>query len=136
MSTPLASWTRRVLGSRITAPGGIGGQCVDLADDWIKAASGLPPVRANAVDWRHAGAFLRGWRWVDNTATNYPPAGALVVWGPSAAAGTDADGHIAVVLAADPDSLVTADQNWSMIEKAEVWGHSYAGVLGWWTRAL
>ena len=38
-------------GRIVTAPGGLGGQCVDLVNEYLVQCFDLAPVRANAVDW-------------------------------------------------------------------------------------
>jgi hypothetical protein len=125
--TPLA-FANRHLGQRVTAPGGIGGQCVDLINVWLIDSRGLPAVRLNAVDW--AGKKLPGLAWVANKPANVPPRGAIVVWGESADVGTGVDGHIAINLTADAMTLCTCDQNWGG-EIVTLQLHSYHGVLGW-----
>jgi len=76
--TPLTC-TAALLGQRVTAPGGVGGECVDWADIALNHLYGLPPVRRNAIDW--PAADLPGLLWTPNAPLNHPPAGALVVWG-------------------------------------------------------
>lgn len=127
MITPIG-FAQTYLGQTITARGGIGGECVDLADQWISEAYGLAHVYRNAVDW--ATPRITGLAWTANTPTNAPLWGNLVVWGESAAAGTGPDGHIALVLAADTMHLLTADQNWAgRVVTLNI--HPYTGVLGW-----
>lgn len=120
------------LGRRVAAPGGIGGQCVDLANLWLISTGGSA-VRANAADWpRHA---IPGWRWVGNAPANSPPAGAIVVWKanvPVLSVGPYA--HIAVAIAADAWTLVTLDQDWPRDAPVALVVHDYTGVAGWFTR--
>jgi len=78
--TPV-SLTAAFLGQRVTAPGGIGGECVDWVDIAINRLHGLPPVRANAIDWPRA--ILPPYLWTANAPLNFPPPGGLVVWGPT-----------------------------------------------------
>lgn len=119
-------------GRRVTAPGGLGGQCVDLANLWL-VACGYSPVRANAAVW--ATATLAGWRWTANTPTNFPGAGAIVVWrGDVPALGIGPYGHIAVAIEADQWTLVTVDQDWPPGAGVALVAHDYTGVAGWWTR--
>lgn len=127
MNAGLASFVAAHNGTYVMAPGGLGAQCVDLADLWL-IANGGSPVRANAIDW--ATAAIPRWTWEMNGPVNYPPAGALVVWGTFAGL-TGADGHVAICVLADGESLVTYDQNWSN-QPCQVVIHTYAGVLGWW----
>lgn len=119
-------------GRRVTAPGGIGGQCVDVANLWL-AACGGSPVRANAADWPdHA---IPGWVWVPNDPHNAPPPGAIVVWyGNVPAMGIGPYGHIAVALAADMWTLVTLDQDWPPDAPVQLVVHGYTGVHGWFAR--
>jgi len=125
----LSDWIVAVLGKTIKAPGAWGGQCVDAADDYIRRVYGLQPVRLNAIDWYRKPA--PGFTVVPNNPTNYPPPGALVVWGVNPRAGTGQYGHIAVAVAANRDVLVSVDQNWAGVKKCAIVEHSYDGVLGW-----
>lgn len=128
----MATWVAAVWGRRIAAPGALGGQCVDLADDYVKSLYGLEPVRLNAIDWYRKG--VPGFERIVNTPNNYPAPGDLVVWGKSAGAGTGEFGHIAIVLVADASALITIDQNWNNLKMAYPQRHDYTGVLGWLTR--
>ncbi len=122
------AFAQRHLGQRVTAPGGLGGQCVDLADLWLIEGRGGQPVRLNAKDW--VGARIPGLKFTANTATNVPPRGALVVWGPAPEVGIGEFGHIALNLTADAMVLCSCDQNWGA-ELVSLELHSYHGVLGW-----
>jgi hypothetical protein len=127
----VVSWARARVGRTLTAPGGLGGQCVDLVNLYV-AARGVPLQRLNAVDWWHS-AKLPGWRWVPNGPANYPRLGAVVVWNSNVTAvGTGPYGHIAVALAADALALLTLDQGWPADAPVSVIWHQYTGVLGWW----
>lgn len=125
----VASFIGKHEGSYVTAPGGIGGQCVDLANMALIEIYNLPPVRANAIDWQRAA--IPGFKWIANTPNNYPTAGALVVWGPWPGLGIGDYGHIALAVSADPLTLVTFDQNWPPNEPCQMVIHGYGGVLGW-----
>jgi len=125
--TPLA-FANRHIGQTVTAPGGIGGECVDLVNVWLVESRTLSPVHLNAVDWDRR--KLPGLAWVENTPVNVPPRGAIVVWGPSPDVGIGQYGHIALVLTADGFTLCTLDQNWNgRIVTLQL--HSYYGVRGW-----
>lgn len=128
MLSPLA-FVVRSNGQRLTAPGGIGGTCVDLANEYLRLCYALPHVWLNAVDWQHV--RLPGWRWVANTPTNFPPPNALVVWGPAASVVVGPFGHIALAIDADIMALVSFDQNWPEGHPCTFVDHVYDGVLGW-----
>ena len=127
----VVQWASTCAGRRITAPGGLGGQCVDVANVYV-LARGLQAVRANAVDWAAAGRLPRPWRWEPNGPSNAPPGGAVVVWGPWAAHGISVYGHIAVALAADGAALLSLDQDWPPGAGCALVWHDYGGVRGWW----
>ena len=117
------------LNQRVTAPGGIGGQCVDLANLYMQDVLQQPLVRLNAVDWRTA--KISGMVWTPNSPVNSPPPDSIVIWGPNAAAGTGQYGHIAIALAADSMTLLTFDQDWPYGAPCSLTLHTYDGVLGW-----
>ncbi len=124
-------FVQRYIGARLTAVGGDGGQCVDLANQWIAECCGLSHVYRNAIEW--AGPGLERMRWTGNRPNNAPLPGALVVWQETPHLGIGVFGHIALVVGADEFALVTCDQNWSEGEICALNVHSYAGVLGWQT---
>lgn len=115
--------------TRVTAPGGVGGQCVDLANLYLIDVYGLAPVRRNAADWAHV--TIPGWHWTPNGPSNFPAPGAIVVWGADARIGTGAAGHIAIAIDADADLLLSFDQNWPAGHTCAIVEHDYTGVLGW-----
>src|SRR6267154_2672703 len=121
--TPLA-FAQRHLGQRLTAPGGLGGQCVDLVNVWLVESRNVTPIHRNAVNW--AGVKLPGLNWIANTPTNVPPRGAIVVWGPAASIGVGEFGHIALALTADGMNLCSLDQNWG-VELVTLELHRYIG---------
>lgn len=125
----LADFMAARIGKRVTAPGGDGGQCVDLANLYLQLVLRLPLERLNAVDWRHV--TLRGHRWVANAPTNSPSAGDIVVWGEDARVGTGPFGHIAIAVLASPLRLLSVDQNWPEGSPVALRWHNYDGVLGW-----
>jgi CHAP domain len=122
-------FVHRRLGTFITAPGGVGGECVDLANQFLMDMYGEAHIYQNAVDW--AGLRLNLSRWVPNGPVNAPRAGDLAVWGQNVQAGTGVNGHIALVLAANSMWLLTLDQNWPTGAPCELHLHPYDGVLGW-----
>jgi hypothetical protein len=128
----IVAWCRGVVGRVLTAPGGVGGQCVDLINVYLVARGGAP-VRANAADFARAGA-VPGWRWVPNGPGNAPVAGDIVVWRANVAGeGIGPYGHIALAMAADSMQLLTLDQDWPYGAPVALVWHRYAGVEGWHT---
>lgn len=128
----LVGWAHSVMNRHVTAPGGLGGQCVDLANVYLMEW-GLPPVRANAADW----SALRSigsphWHFISNAPQNSPSPGDIVVWRETPLLAIGLNGHIAVAMSADPMSLLTLDQNWPTDAPVSLVYHSYTGVSGWW----
>ena len=124
-------WAATMAGKLVAAPGGLGGQCVDLANLYM-LARGFKEVHANAIDWAKAGTLPPPWHWVANAPLNHPHLGDLAVWGEESAVGTGQYGHIAVVLAGDALELLSLDQDWPIGSPASLVLHDYRGVRGWW----
>jgi len=129
MDLPMFAY--KYVGSTVTARGGLGGECVDLVNQYLVDVLQKPEVHANAADWPKR--FRPGLKWVLNNPTNFPMPGAVVVWGQNAIAGTGPNGHIAVVVRAGPMALITLDQNWPEGAQTMLRVHGYQGVLGWFT---
>jgi hypothetical protein len=125
----LLDFVAKYNGQYVTAPGGDGNQCVDLANLYLIEVRKQPKIWADAVAWQRA--TIKGMVWVPNGPSNAPPAGSLVVWGHNANAGTGAAGHIAVSLLADGMRLLSFDQNYPEGSPCHVQPHTYDGVLGW-----
>lgn len=119
----LKQWYDTTLGRAIDVDGAYGAQCVDLANDYVRRVHGDGRFSGNAID--AAGQRLRGAIWIANTPNNYPSPGDVVVWSFAPY------GHIAVVLFATPLNLVSLDQNWNSIARAEPATHDYRWCLGW-----
>lgn len=125
----LATFISRHYGSMVTAPGGLGGQCVDLANLWVVEELHAEPLRLNARDW--ATAIVPASVWTPNSATNFPAPGDIVVWRPYPPLDIGVFGHIAVCLLADALRLITIDQDWPIGAPVKLTVHSYQGVAGW-----
>lgn len=128
----LAEFVAEWSGKFVTAPGGLGGECVDLANEYGQEGFGFPHEWKNAIDW--FGFDSAHWAWVKNDAGNaaqFPQPGDVVVWGPDAAIGTGPLGHIDIFLSGDGFQFHGFDQNWPVHSPAHVQWHSYEGVIGW-----
>lgn len=133
MRNPILTFTVGVAGHYVQSPGGLGGECVDLANVYIIEQIGLPNQFLNAVDWQHV--HLKGLTWVANGRDNFPSSGDIVVWNSYAPLGIGANGHIAVCVLADSNHLLSLDQNWPSGSTVTFVVHSYGGVAGWLHRA-
>lgn len=128
----LAEFVAKYSGKFVTAPGGLGGQCVDLANQYGQEVYGFPHEWKNAIDW--FGFDTAHWAWVKNDAGNasqFPEPGDVVVWGPDAKIGTGPLGHIDIFLSGDGFQFHGFDQNWPVGSPAHVQWHNYEGVIGW-----
>lgn len=123
------AFVRLYRGRLVQAPGGLGGQCVDLINVYLLDVWSKPEIHANAVDW--AQRTIQGMTWEPNGPANHPPTGAIVVWRQYAPSGIGINGHIAVCIAADAMDLVTFDQNWPEGSSCQFVLHDYGGVVGW-----
>ena len=129
-SLRLLNWVDTVLGRRLSvdAPGG---QCMDLVQDYVTRVYGMGHLPGNAVDQPREAIWRLGWLWVPNGPNNFPPPGAVVVWGMNGRVGTSVYGHIAVALTADSMHILSIDENWPAGSPASFVWHSYDGVMGW-----
>jgi surface antigen len=119
----IAGWLSNVLHKSIDVDGYYGPQCVDLVNHYLRNVRAKPGFAGNAIDAKTA--HIQGAVWTDNAPHNAPTQGDIVVWDYAPY------GHVAVVLAADQNVLVSIDQNWNTIQRAEVVSHDYHHVLGW-----
>jgi CHAP domain len=118
-------------GVRVTAPGGIGGQCVDLVNEYILEVFGFPHEWKNALDW--FGTDTAHFDWIRNNPTDLsqiPPRGSIMVWGPGPQTGPNGQ-HIDIVLSAGAQNFVGFDQNWPIGAYAHHVVHIYPGIVGW-----
>jgi len=128
----LAEFVAKYAGKFVTAPGGIGGECVDLANQYGQEVFGFPHEWKNAIDWY--GTDPAHYSWTRNepgNASQYPQPGDVVVWGPDAKIGTGPLGHIDIFLSGDGFQFHGFDQNWPIGAPAHVQWHNYEGVIGW-----
>ena len=106
-------------------------ECVDLAQGYNLDVVHGRRFTGNAVHLRNTYDHSR-WTWIGNTPTNFPALGDVVVWGgPDPSVGTSVDGHVALAVAADPNALLSFDQNWPPGSPCHLQLHNYVAVLGW-----
>ena len=106
-------------------------ECTDWALAWLLSQGGPGgQVRGNAVAW--AGETWDGWIFIENTPTNMPAPGDIVVWGQNATEEIGPNGHVDVAYDSIAEmSFRGADQNWPEGSPVALVGHTYTGVLGW-----
>jgi hypothetical protein len=125
----LEQFIKQVDGKKINTDGSDSGQCTAIPHLWEKV-NGWPIVMGNAKDT--LASAPAEYERVYNSATNFPPKGAILVWGPSWGEGY---GHTAVVVSADAHSFESVEQNNGDDGLAHVVSHPhYNGVLGWFVR--
>lgn len=110
-----------------------GGQCVDLADFYIRDVWGVPPFFVTgAVDlFGHRPDLIE---WIANDAGNakqYPRPGDLVIWHLDRTVGTGVNGHVDIWLRGDGNHFTGLDENWPLGARPHEVQHNYAGVRGW-----
>lgn len=125
----LLTFIREHLGRRVTSPGGLGGECVDLVELWLLALN-HPTVPGNATDlWGNAPTSA--YELVANGPANFPQPGDVIVWHRMPAVGIGSPGHTAICVAGDAMTLLTLDQNWPSGAYTALVVHTYQGVTGW-----
>jgi CHAP domain len=128
----LNAFVARWNGKRIRSAGGLGGQCVDLVEQYAAELFTFRPLPGNAVDL--FGKNTDEWTWTRNNPADpsqLPPHGAVMVWHGDSGIGTGGLGHTAVVLASDHSGFTSFDQNWPVGANAHEVRHTYEGITGW-----
>jgi hypothetical protein len=120
----LLNWVRATVGDTPENKG----QCVGLVEQWLDANLKLHI-------WGDAKALLvnadpKVYKVTDNTPLNFPPLGAIVVWGADWGNG---HGHCAVAVAANASRMAVFEQNNPVGSPPVLATHGYSGVLGWLT---
>jgi CHAP domain len=132
MRNDLLEFIAARIGKHVQSVGGVGGQCVDLVEQWA-IHLGAATIPGNAVDlW--ANAAPTQWIRNPNSPINYPFAGNIVVWHPRDSVGIGPAGHTAIAVYADATWLLTFDQNWPTGSPCNLVLHTYTGVTGWLVR--
>ncbi len=98
-------------------------QCVDAVNGYIRDVLGLPIIEwTNAVDFPSKTGS--NFDYIENTPTNIPQEGDLIVWKPS-------PGHIAVFIEGNVDTFKSFDQNFPIGSPCHIQNHNYINVIGW-----
>lgn len=123
----VTSFIKQVDQKKINTDGADSGQCTAIPHLWEKL-NGWPIVKGNAKD-TFTNAPTSSYKKVKNAADNFPPPGAIMVWGSSWGGGY---GHTGVVVSANAHTFKAVEQNNGDHGLAHVVTHAhYNGVLGW-----
>jgi hypothetical protein len=124
-------WVRLYLGQSIDFDDVYGPQCVDAVNSFVTQTAPGSGRFYSATASLMVFERLRGWQWEPNSPDNFPPPGAVVVWGYAPAIGVGQAGHTAVCLGADTALILSLDQNWGAVKFVRAVVHDYRGVVGW-----
>ena len=124
-------------GRKVDVDGHYGGQCTDLARDFLKQVLKLPPYVIPPVTWAYQmyDNFPDGgdenFEKVKKTPTNFQERGCVVFWKPTPGI-IGEPGHVALCLSADIDSQLVFEQNWNG-GLCEIRRDKYRGMeeMGW-----
>jgi CHAP domain-containing protein len=124
-------WLLSNVGHAVDVDGAYGPQCVDAVNSYLSGVCNLPRVTGDAKDI--AAQTIHGFSWTNNSATNSPRPGSILVWRPGRHGSVYVDplGHTAVALLADRWGIISADQNWQDVRKLLLTLHNYEGLWGW-----
>lgn len=127
----VAHWTNQ----KCDYDGYFGGQCVDLADFYMRDVWGIPPFFVTgAVDlFGHRPDLIE---WIANNphdANQVPLPGDMIIWHLDRLVGTGINGHVDIFLSgrAGLDAFTGFDENWPIGSKPHPQAHTYEGVRGW-----
>lgn len=128
--TPI-QWLLTHVGYAIDMDGADGAQCVDAVNSYLVSVYNLPRVTGDAKDI--PAQTIHGFSWANNSPTNSPRPGSIIVWRPGrhGSVTIDAAGHTAVSVLADRWGIISADQNWESAARLMLTLHNYEGVWGW-----
>lgn len=124
MQNKLDNFIREHKGETVTAQGGYGGQCVDLAVLWFEA-NDLKRVWANAKDWAQHGDNITpfmSWK-----GESKPQVGDLIIWGKTWGRGY---GHLAIFMAGTKNNFRSLEQNNPVGANVRIKTHNSAGITG------
>lgn len=127
----IIKWT----GKGIDFDGAYGDQCMDLMHQYIVEVLGQADGRILAAPtakevWLTTPFGKNLFDAFPNTPTGVPQKGDIALFGTE----VGPSGHVAIVIAADVNTLTTFDQNWNAHAYCEKIVHNYggaSGVLGW-----
>jgi hypothetical protein len=127
----ISKWT----GKGIDFDGAYGDQCMDLMHQYCVEVLGLTDGRILAApaakDVWNTNVFGKDkFDAFQNTPTGVPQKGDIILFGTE----IGAYGHVAIVISADVNNIVSFDQNWNGHSYCEKVTHKYGGsqgVLGW-----
>lgn len=129
----LNEFIKKYSGKKVDWDGYYGGQCVDLARQYIDEVLELNQPRGvrgacNFWDNFDSDQNLNGqFEKIKNTLPFIPQAGDIMIWDCSVGGGY---GHISIVTEADINKFTSFDQNWRALNVCELTKHDYKNVLG------
>lgn len=127
----LTQWLLSNVGRPIDLDGDYGPQCVDAVNSYLQNVRLLPRATGNARDLPTQ--TFHGMAWAQNSPTNSPRPGSIVVWRPGRSGQVNISeyGHAGISLIADRWGFISADQNWLDLAVVKLCLHNYDGVAGW-----
>lgn len=125
MQQDLKKFIRKYRGKKVQAPGGLGGQCVDLVVLWMNK-QGLDRIWAHAVDFpKHATEDMP---FIPNRAGNRPKPGDVMIWNGRVGRGY---GHNSIFVRGTRNKFLSFDQNWPTGSPANLVSHGSQNLAGW-----
>lgn len=113
--------------------GAYGGQCVDLADFYLRDVWGVPVFFVTgAIDlYGHRPDLIE---WFANDVGNpnqFPHPGDMVIWHLDHQVGTGVNGHVDIFVSGNGLGFTGLDENWPIGSTPHLQRHNYQGVRGW-----
>jgi hypothetical protein len=113
-----------------------GDQCMDLFEFYNRDVVGAPFIPGNAIDLPNT--YNKDfYEWVQNTPTNVPLNGDVMIWGVPIGEYIDDRGikryagHVSIFDAGNEITFTSFDQNWPLGSTCHFEHHNYSNVLGW-----
>lgn len=121
------------LGKDLDVDHAFGNQCVDLANKYAALMWGAPYFKGSGAVSFWNTYDKRFWTPIENTETNHPNPGDVVIWKMNAHAGTGIYGHIAINVSATAQLMRLYSQNYPTGAPCSLITLGFDGVIGWLT---